>query len=163
MPLPGTPPTADDDETVRRLLGRAPQGEYTVMVRNTAGEPVVLCNAPLLRDGTPMPTLFWLCGTHEVTAVSRLEANGAVDAVEAEIGLDAIATIHDTYAARRESFMPPDHTGPRPSGGVGGTRRGVKCLHAHFGNWLAGTDDAVGEWVAQRLADAGVHHAARAS
>jgi hypothetical protein len=161
VPLPGTPPTADDDDAVRRLLGRAPQGEYTVIVRAADGQPVVLCNAPLLRDGTPMPTLFWLCGHHEVIAVSRLEADGAVDEVEAEIGLETIAAIHDAYASARDAQMPPGHTGPRPSGGVGGTRRGVKCLHAHFGSWLAGSDDAVGEWVAGRLAAAGITHAAR--
>ncbi|MGH9028715.1 MAG: DUF501 domain-containing protein, partial [Acidimicrobiales bacterium] len=38
------------------------------------------------------------------------------------------------------------------SGGVGGTRRGVKCLHAHLAWWLAGGDDPVGRWVAQRIA-----------
>jgi hypothetical protein len=29
---------------------------------------------------------------------------------------------------------------------------GVKCLHAHYGWWLAGGDDPVGQWVADRLA-----------
>ena len=161
MPLPGEPPTAADDESVHRLLGRSPQGEYTVVVRAADGSPVVLCNAPLLRDGTPMPTLFWLCGRDEVTAVSRLEAEGAVDTVEAEIGLDTMEVIHAAYESLRDSHMPDGHTGPRPSGGVGGTRRGVKCLHAHFGAWLAGMDDPVGEWVARRLAADGVGHAAR--
>ena len=47
--------------------------------------------------------------------------------------------------------MPSDHTGPRPSGGVGGTRAGVKCLHAHYAFHLAGGDDPVGRWVAGRL------------
>jgi uncharacterized protein len=37
---------------------------------------------------------------------------------------------------------------------VGGTREGVKCLHAHFAWHLAGGDDPVGRWVAERL-DAG--------
>ncbi len=40
---------------------------------------------------------------------------------------------------------------PRPTGGVGGTRRGVKCLHAHLAWWLVGGDDPVGRWVADRL------------
>ncbi|MEY4392364.1 MAG: hypothetical protein RLZZ544_1073, partial [Actinomycetota bacterium] len=115
----------------------------------------------LLRDGTPMPTLFWLCGHDEVIAVSRLEADGAVNEVEAELGMDTMAEIHSRYESLRDSFLPAGHTGPRPSGGVGGTRRGVKCLHAHFGFWLAGGDDAAGEWVADRLAAAGVTHAAR--
>ena len=38
-------------------------------------------------------------------------------------------------------------------GGVGGTRRGVKCLHAHYASFLAGSDDPVGRWVAARLAE----------
>ena len=161
MQLPGDAPSAADDDNVRRLIGREPQGLYTVVVRAANGDPVVLCNAPLLRDGTPMPTLFWLCGREEVTAVSRLEADGAVDEVEALLGLDELDAIHARYAAMRDSFLPANHTGPRPSGGVGGTRRGVKCLHAHFGFWLAGGDDAVGAWVAGRLADAGITHARR--
>jgi len=41
---------------------------------------------------------------------------------------------------------------PWPSGGVGGTRRGVKCLHAHMAWLLAGGDDPVGRWVAAELA-----------
>lgn len=163
MRLPGDAPSAADDEAVRRLLGREPQGEYTVVVRADDGSPVVLCNAPLLRDGTPMPTLFWLCGRDEVMAVSRLEADGAVDRVEAEIGLPVLEDVHARYRALRESYMPGGHDGPRPSAGVGGTRRGVKCLHAHFGWWLAGGDDPVGAWVAAQLAAAGITHARRAA
>jgi hypothetical protein len=36
---------------------------------------------------------------------------------------------------------------------VAGTRRGVKCLHAHYAWHLAGGDDPVGRWVAARLAE----------
>jgi hypothetical protein len=34
---------------------------------------------------------------------------------------------------------------------VGGTREGVKCLHAHYANLLAGADDPVGRWTAEQL------------
>ena len=34
------------------------------------------------------------------------------------------------------------------SGGVGGTRIGVKCLHAHLANYLVCADDPVGQLVA---------------
>jgi hypothetical protein len=34
---------------------------------------------------------------------------------------------------------------------VGGTREGVKCLHAHYANFLAGADDPVGRWTAEQL------------
>ena len=36
-------------------------------------------------------------------------------------------------------------------GGVGGTRQGIKCLHAHYANYLSGGDDFVGRWAAERI------------
>lgn len=161
MHLAGEPPSASDLHDVTRLIGRVPQGDFRVVVRSAHGEPVVLLNAPLLDDGTPMPTLYWLVGTAEVYAVSQLEADGAVDIVEELIGLDVIDVIHETYAEQRESLIPASHTGHRPTAGVGGTRRGVKCLHAHFAHWLAGGHDPVGEWVAQQLDERGVVRAQR--
>ncbi len=151
MLLPGDAPSRDDIAAVTELIGRVPQGDFRVIVRSTTGAPVVLMNAPLLADGTPMPTLYWLVGEQEVLAVSQLEADGAVDRVEELLGLEVIDAIHQTYMATRDALIPDSYVGHRPSGGVGGTRRGVKCLHAHFANWLAGNDDAVGEWVAQQL------------
>ncbi|GIU89070.1 MAG: hypothetical protein KatS3mg010_0169 [Acidimicrobiia bacterium] len=66
------------------------------------------------------------------------------------------AAAHERYAAERDAEIPEGHRGPRPHGGVAGTRRGVKCLHAHYAYHLAGGDDPVGRWVAARLAaDAG--------
>ena len=34
---------------------------------------------------------------------------------------------------------------------MAGTRKGVKCLHAHYAWHLAGGDDPIGRWVAERL------------
>jgi len=65
-----------------------------------------------------------------------------------------LQTAHLAYAAERDAAIPPDHTGPVPSGGVGGTRAGVKCLHAHYAHLLAGGDDPVGRWIAEQLASA---------
>lgn len=144
---------ADDADraAVEALLGRPIQGDFEVVVRHDDGSPVVLCNAPLMRDGTPMPTRYWLVGEPERTLVSRLEADGGVRAAEAEIDAEAIADAHRRYAAARDAAIPADHTGHRPSGGVGGTRQGVKCLHAHYAWHLAGGDDPVGRWIEQRL------------
>lgn len=122
-----------------------------MVVRNEAGDPVVIRNNPLLADATPMPTLYWLVGETEREAVSRLEAAGGVREAEAAVDRDALQAAHDRYAAERDALLPGGHGGPRPSGGVGGTRQGVKCLHAHYAYHLAGGDDPVGRWVAQRL------------
>ena len=144
-------PSAEDIARITELLGRVPQGEFEVVVRALDGDPVVLRNQPLLPDGTPMPTLYWLCGARENVLIGRLEATGAVNQVEAELDAALIAAAHDRYAAERDALIPADHTGPRPFGGVAGTRIGVKCLHAHFGWWLAGGNDPVGDWVAEKL------------
>ncbi len=140
-----------DIARVGELLGRIPQGQFEIVVRTKSGDPVVLRNAPFLDDGTPMPTRYWLLGEHETVIVGRLEASGGVNQAEADIGPTALIETHERYAAERDAAIDPSHTGPRPFGGVGGTRIGVKCLHAHFGWWLAVGNDPVGQWVADKL------------
>jgi len=112
---------------------------------------MVIRNAPLLRDGTPMPTRWWLVDAELRRAVSTIEAGGGVRQAAAGVDPDELARAHARYAAERDAALPRDHQGPRPSGGVGGTRQGVKCLHAHYAWLLAGGDDPVGRWVADRL------------
>lgn len=136
---------------VAGLLGRRPAGAFEVVVRGADGVPSVLRNAPLLADGTPMPTRYWLCDRELRQAIGRLEAAGGVRAAEREVDAVALAGAHVRYAAERDAALPRGHCGPRPSGGVGGTRTGVKCLHAHYAHHLAGGDDPVGRWVADRL------------
>jgi hypothetical protein len=143
--------TALDVEQVAALLGRRPQGDFTVVLRHPNGHPRVVRNAPLLHDGTPMPTRYWLVDPADVAAVSRLEAAGGVNTAEAEVNADELLATHITYATERDAHILAEHSGPRPYGGVAGTRRGVKCLHAHYASWLVGNDDPVGRWVAARL------------
>ncbi|MDQ6927877.1 MAG: DUF501 domain-containing protein [Actinomycetota bacterium] len=143
--------TSDDHSAVSALLGRPPQGDFHVCVRDVDGLPVVIRNAPLLDDGTPMPTRYWLVDEELRRDVSRLEAGGGVREAEAEVDPDELTRAHGAYAAERDAALPVDHAGPAPSGGVGGTRKGVKCLHAHYAWHLAGGDDPVGRWVAARL------------
>ena len=140
-----------DAEVVARLLGRDPGGAFTVAVRGVDGHPMVITNEPFLRDGTPMPTRYWLVDPELRVLVGRLEAAGGVREADHEVDGTALAETHRRYAAERDALIPDGWTGPRPSGGVGGTRQGVKCLHAHLAWWLAGGDDVVGAWVADRL------------
>lgn len=144
-------PDDADRAAVGALLGRDPQGSFEVVARDRNDHPVVIRNAPLLDDGTPMPTRYWLVGPVEVRAVSRLESAGGVRRAERAVDPVALADAHRRYAAERDEAMPAS-VEPRPSGGVGGTREGVKCLHAHFAWYLAGGDDPVGRWVAAQLA-----------
>ncbi len=140
-----------NDEQVEALLGRAPRAPYEVVVRADDGTPRVLRNAPILDDGTPMPTRYWLVGPDDVLQVSRLESAGGVRRAEAAVDPDELADAHRRYAAERDAAIPDGYRGHRPSAGVGGTRQGVKCLHAHYAWYLAGGDDPVGRWVAENL------------
>jgi hypothetical protein len=140
-----------DTARVAQLLGRLPRGRFEVVVRREDGDPVVICNAPFLEDGTPMPTRWWLVGASELVAVSRLESEGGVRAAERAVDPAALAAAHRRYATERDAALPAGYRGPRPSGGVGGARGGVKCLHAHYAWYLAGGDDPVGRWVAERV------------
>ena len=144
-------PNVDDLRAVALLLGRPPAGPFSVRLRRPDGTPAVIENAPLLSDGTPMPTRFWLVDPALRDAVSRLEAAGGVRRAERVVAPAAVAEAHARYAAERDAALPPGHSGPAPSGGVGGTRRGVKCLHAHLAWYLSGGDDPVGRWTAEQL------------
>lgn len=135
-----------------QLLGRRPRGRFEVVVRDRDGDPVVIRNAPFLADGTPMPTRYWLVGSVARLGVDQLEAAGGVRTAEAAVDPEALADAHRRYALERDATVPDGWAGARPRGGVGGTRQGVKCLHAHYAWYLAGGDDPVGAWVAERLA-----------
>ncbi len=130
-------------------------GVFEVVVRRHDGSPVVLSNEPLLDNGRPMPTRFWMADRALSKVIGRLESDGGVNRAEREIPAAAIAATHAASEAERNARIPADHVGPRPSGGVGGTRLGVKCLHAHYANYLAGMPDVVGEWVQRELAAIG--------
>lgn len=140
-----------DREAVSRLIGRPARCELEVVLRDETGSPVVIQNEPLLDDGTPMPTRWWLTSRELCAAVSRVEAGGGVRQASEAVDPKELARAHERYARDRDRAVPSGHLGPRPAGGVGGARAGVKCLHAHLAWYLAGGDDPVGRWVADQI------------
>ena len=95
-----------------------------------------------------MPTRYWLIDPALRSAVGRLEAEGGVRRAEAEV--DPGRAGRGPSSATRPSATPrcpPATRDPAPAGASGGTRLGVKCLHAHYAWFLAGGDDPVGAWV----------------
>jgi hypothetical protein len=139
-----------DIAVVEQYLGRPLAGRCAVVVRRLDGRAVVIENEPHLRDGTPMPTLFWLVDPDLHEAVSRIEGNGGVHRFEDLVDSDALKKTHEQYAERRR-LATVRTDGAQASGGVGGTREGVKCLHAHLANYLVGASDPVGELVAHEV------------
>jgi exopolyphosphatase/guanosine-5'-triphosphate,3'-diphosphate pyrophosphatase len=139
---------AADLEAVRQQLGRKPTTPFSVVARCTGGHPLVIRNRPLDAEGHPFPTTYWLTCPDAVGAVSRLESEGWIARLGADPAIaKAVEEAHRAYAVERGEMLP----GAEEWGGVGGTRQGIKCLHAHYAFHLAGGDDVVGRWTAERV------------
>ncbi len=143
----------DDLRVVGAQLDRPPRSPVEVLGRCHLGLPVVIDVPPFLDDGTPFPTSYWLTCPLAVKRIGRIEADGGVRQAEAMLDRDAALAAGqeaaaERYAANRDGHIAQDHTGPRPTGGVGGSMGGVKCLHAHYADHAAGNDNPIGAWVA---------------
>ena len=68
-------------------------------------------------------------------------------AVDPEFAV-ALEAAHRSYEEERDRLLPPG-ADPAPSGGVGGARAGVKCLHAHYAHTRANGENPVGTLVAR--------------
>jgi len=137
---------ASDLAVVREQLGREPTVPFEVVARCTGGHPLVIRNDPFDANGAPFPTTYWLTCPEATRSVSRLESEAWIATLNERVLEDmsfgaALEGAHRSYAEERGT----------PDGGVGGTRAGVKCLHAHYAYHLAGGDDPVGGWVAERV------------
>ncbi|MCP3974338.1 MAG: DUF501 domain-containing protein [bacterium] len=146
----------DDRAVVAAQLERPPRSPIDVAARCHLQLPVVIAVPPYLDDGTPFPTSYWLTCPLAVLRISRIESAGGVKAAEGRLAADpALAQRYqDTmtrYAADRDELIAADRQGPRPTGGVGGTRFGVKCLHAQYADFAAGNDNVVGEWTSAEV------------
>jgi uncharacterized protein len=144
--------TPGDRQAVAAQIGRPLRAQSQVVARCHLGLPVVVAVPPLLDDGTPFPTRWWLTCPLAVRRVGRLESSGGVKRMEAKAVSDPafgarLDAAHLRYAAQRDELV-PEGAGLRPEGGVAGARHGVKCLHAHYADTLAGNDNPVGELVA---------------
>lgn len=141
-----------DQEQIAAQLGRALRARSEVVARCPLGLPVVIAVPPVLDDGTPFPTRYWLSCPLAVKRVARLESRGGVKEMDGRADSDpafedALSAAHLRYGRDRDDLLPPD-TIHRPSGGVAGAIKGVKCLHAHYADHAAGNPNPVGEWVA---------------
>lgn len=142
----------DDRAAVEVQLGRPPRSSFDVPIRCHLDLPVVITVPPLLDDGTPFPTRSWLTCPLARRRVSRVESAGGVAEAEALVEAgggfgERFAHAMARYAAERDAAVPDGWEGPRPSGGIGGSGGGVKCLHAHYADYAVGSDNPVGEWV----------------
>ncbi|MDK1017088.1 MAG: DUF501 domain-containing protein [Actinomycetota bacterium] len=146
----------DDRSVVAIQIGREPRSEVNVRARCHLGLPVVIDVPPILDDGTPFPTTHWLTCPLAVLRISRVESAGGVREADALVASDrgtaeAFTSAMDRYRAYRETLLPAGWRGPAPSGGIGGSQGGVKCLHAQYADTAAGNENPIGADIANRI------------
>jgi len=143
----------DDRSVVEIQIDRETRSPVVVRTRCHLELPVVIDVPPILDDGTPFPTTHWLTCPLALLRVSRLESAGGVRDADSDMTSDselaaAFEEANRRYEAERDRLVPSDWTGARPSGGVAGSRGGVKCLHAQFADHAAGNANPIGSRVA---------------
>lgn len=146
----------DDRRVVAVQIEREPRSVVDVVTRCHLGLPVVIKVPPHLDDGTPFPTTYWLTCPLAARRIGRIEAAGGVKQAESLIVADpefrtAFLAAMERYEADRDALIAADAPGHRPTGGVGGSRSGVKCLHAHYADHAAGNDNPVGAMTAEQI------------
>jgi hypothetical protein len=138
-----TPPfdcvTGDDIETVSKQLKRPVRNVIGIAARTRTGEPTVVATAPRLSDGTPFPTLYYLCHPDAIAAISQLEAVGTMS--ELSELLAARCDLQEAYRRAHEAYL-MDRNGIEfieeiDDFSAGGMPTRIKCLHALAAHALA--------------------------
>lgn len=166
-----------DEDIIKVQLGRRPRGFLKVATRCPLGMPETIITSPVVpaRPGfdvpfEPFPTVFWLTCPGAIKEVSRLEAEGWITKLEARLAEDSDAEREyeqatKSYADFRKTLLTEDQLkwiethrlswyGVIRESGVGGILQGsagLKCLHAHYADYLARGKNPVGKWVYQLL------------
>lgn len=136
-PLGIQPMTDADRELFVGQLGRPPRGVIGIAYRCEHQVPAVVQTAPRLEDGTPFPTLYYLCCSVLNSAVSRMESAGVMAAMTSRLSADdelaaAYRRAHEFYLATRNAL---GDLGIAVT--AGGMPDRVKCLHVLVAHSLA--------------------------
>jgi len=133
-------PVSDRDvQLVTAMLGRPARDVIGIPARCVCGNPTVVATKPRLGDGTPFPTLYYLCHPGATAAISTLEANGVMAELTDLLASDdelrrRYHDAHDAYLADREGI---EHVAEIAHVTAGGMPERVKCLHALAGHALS--------------------------
>ena len=131
-------PVEDRDiEALTAELGRPPRGLAAVAYRCDHDVPAVVQTRPRLEDGTPFPTMFYLCCSALNSAVGRMEQQGLMKVMTERLGQEP--ELAAGYLAAHESYLRVRNELGDLGIAVtaGGMPDRVKCLHVLVAHSLA--------------------------
>jgi len=130
-------------------LGRPARGEIRVAARCDYGLPLVVQTPPVLEDGTPFPTRYYVTCPVAVRDIGRLEASGWMAELTQQL-TDDPGFAADYQAAHERYRLDRDGHGDGKPESAGGMPGRVKCLHALYAH-EKGDANPVGALVAERI------------
>jgi hypothetical protein len=149
-----------DLDVVAQQLGRPVRAVRAVAHRCSCGQPDVLMTEPVLPDGTPFPTLYYLTCPRATSAIGTLEADGVMREMADRLATDpelaaAYGAAHESYLAQREQLGHVEHIAGISAGGMPDR---VKCLHVLVAHALAAGPgvNPLGEQALDLLAQRGI-------
>ncbi|MEA2447844.1 MAG: uncharacterized protein QOK47_1481 [Actinomycetota bacterium] len=100
---------------------------------------------PVMDDGSPFPTLFWLTCPILAKRASNLESAGWMAAIGTRLEDDPslvrrLSDALDRYRSRRDRRHVIEDGGSPPGGGP----ERIKCVHAHLAHQLSDPPNPVG-------------------
>lgn len=166
-----------DERIVARQLGRRPKPFSDVCRRCRYDYPQVILNEPVVERGTGFevfPTVYWLTCPLLIRAISRLEAEGQIRMYEERLRTDEefMERMEEEHAAAAAARLERVAEGvqeklkenqPRQWASLAGTgiagiraAEGVKCLHAHYADYVGRETNPIGKEVEEQLRQRGV-------
>ncbi len=132
---------------ITQRLGREPRGLRAVAAFNQYDQPSVIRVASLV-GGKPFPTLFWLIDPEINLRLDRLEAGGAIAAMQAQVAASDVLrqqmhldharhrVLRDQYLtpAERQFLVSQGMISALESRGIGGIADPdrIRCLHTWY-------------------------------
>lgn len=162
-----------DRAIIAEQLGRQPRNLLGIAARCPNEQPRVIVTHPVIFHGEypeVFPTLYWLTCPTQVKEISRLEGMGAIEEIQNLVFADTelkeqLIEAYHNYAEQRLALVKeptlkllrerhPAQYEVLVHSGVGGImNQGIKCLHAHYADYLINNNNPVGRLTAERLED----------
>ncbi len=145
-----------DERIVAKQIGRKPRGVINVVKRCPSNYPQLIMNSPILEDGTPFPTIFWLSCPVLKKLVSRLEESGWIKILKSKIAHDEtlkgeFELAHSEYREIKRHLLSKKEKGRKGEMelGICGIKDigSLKCLHGHYAHYLATGKNPIGRLV----------------